>query len=477
MKAYYWVGVIIILSLMMAALFPVAAEEGGELSLSDCLHMAFKQNISFISVGEDVHLQKIARALVKHNYGPLFKGTVSSGYSDGDTANAEFKENLEASVSQVLPTGGDAKISGSASGTQPRDGQFDEDYTSSFQLTLTQPLLRDSGYRVYREQFTQAEREVVYAVRALELARQDLAIDTVRRYYDIIGAKKVVEIYKRRLDDAILQRRRSEARFSVGKERGVDVSRARIQEKTAEQAYQDQVVSYERTLDDFKLFLNIPIDEKLTLVPEEISFVPVEIDLNKCISISRENRLDLFNARERLEDAERKLILARQDLRNRLDLTAGYTLDSDWGTNGLNNENDAGWNVGFTFTLPFDKWQERTSYESQIVQYNRARRQTKRTEDEVVLKVIETVRTLRRSENTIRIQQMAVEDAAQRLEQAKIDYNRGKGTNRDVVEAQNELASAQNQLVSAQIDYIIGKLELQREIGTLRIDEEGKWLR
>jgi outer membrane protein TolC len=257
----------------------------------------------------------------------------------------------------------------------------------------------------------------------------------------------------------------------------VDVARAKIQEKTAEQSYQDEVVRYERALDDFKLFLNLSIDEKISLVPEEISFVPIEIDLNKCISISRENRLDLFNARERLEDAERKLILTRQDLRNRLDLTAGYTLDSDWETDGLNNENDASWNVGLTFTLPFDKWQERTNYESQIVQYNRTRRQTKRTEDEVVLKVIETVRSLRRSENTIRIQQMTVEDAAHRLEQAKIDYNRGKGTNRDVVEAQNELASAQNQLVSAQIDYIIGKLELQKEIGTLRIDEEGKWLR
>ncbi len=469
MKAMrFWSVAIVAFFWIMAASVPAAEEEKVRvISLSDCLQMAFKQNISFISVGESVRLREITRALTRHDYGLLFTGTASAEYSGGEAEETELTEQLEVSVSQLLPTGGEAELSSSATGLGVEDGEFDQEFSSNLQLTLTQPLLQGSGRLVYREELTQVERRLVYAVRALELAKQDLAIDTVSLYYDVLGDKKITEIFKSRLDDARLQRQRSEARFSVGKERGVDLARAKIQESSAEQAYRDQVVAYERSLDDLKLFLNLSIEETIALVPEEISYVPVKVDLKKCIGLARQNRLDLLNARERLEDAERHLILAREKLRNPLDLVVGSAFSS---------EDDWDWTVGLAFTLPLDKWQERSDYESQIIGYSQTRRDTKRTEDEVVLGVIETLRSLRRSENTIRIQDLTVEDAARRLEQAKIDYSRGKGTNRDVVEAQNELASAQNELVRAKIDYIIGKLELQREIGTLLIDEEGNWL-
>jgi outer membrane protein TolC len=46
---------------------------------------------------------------------------------------------------------------------------------------------------------------------------------------------------------------------------------------------------------------------------------------------------------------------------------------------------------------------------------------------------------------------------------------------RDILEAQEALLSAQNALTAAVINYRITELELQRDMGLLKVDEKGLW--
>jgi outer membrane protein TolC len=46
---------------------------------------------------------------------------------------------------------------------------------------------------------------------------------------------------------------------------------------------------------------------------------------------------------------------------------------------------------------------------------------------------------------------------------------------RDILEAQEALLSAQNALTAAVINYRITELELQRDMGLLKVDERGLW--
>jgi outer membrane protein TolC len=46
---------------------------------------------------------------------------------------------------------------------------------------------------------------------------------------------------------------------------------------------------------------------------------------------------------------------------------------------------------------------------------------------------------------------------------------------RDLLEAQDALLSAQNGLTSALVSYRVAELELQADMGLLKIDEKGLW--
>ena len=51
----------------------------------------------------------------------------------------------------------------------------------------------------------------------------------------------------------------------------------------------------------------------------------------------------------------------------------------------------------------------------------------------------------------------------------------GRAEIRDLLEAQEDLLSAQNALTAAITTYRVAELELQRDMGVLKIDEKGLW--
>ena len=56
---------------------------------------------------------------------------------------------------------------------------------------------------------------------------------------------------------------------------------------------------------------------------------------------------------------------------------------------------------------------------------------------------------------------------------ARIRFEAGEISNRDVVEAEEALLEAQNSLISAKVDYEIQRLQLLSDLGILFIDEQG----
>jgi outer membrane protein TolC len=51
----------------------------------------------------------------------------------------------------------------------------------------------------------------------------------------------------------------------------------------------------------------------------------------------------------------------------------------------------------------------------------------------------------------------------------------GRAEIRDVLESQEALVSAQNALTAALVNYRVGELALQRDLGVLALNEEGLW--
>ena len=132
-------------------------------------------------------------------------------------------------------------------------------------MNLFQPLLRGFGKNDPSvEALTQAERNVVYAIRDYSQFQREFAVGIVNDYFGLLGQKDVVRNnytnYLRRVEST----KYLEAR-SVDRQSRSQVDDARTSELGARISYINSVASYLSQLDAFKITLGLPLNEAIVL--------------------------------------------------------------------------------------------------------------------------------------------------------------------------------------------------------------------
>ncbi len=452
-------------------------QETGTLTIEDCIELAIKQNREFLREEEGFILEHISYELTRHNYGPLLTGALSSKVDDAGSTT----QSVEASLTQRLFTGGDLSISATSTGSSIRDSDIEGDsyssdterdsYSTVLSLSYVQPLLKDAGRLVAREELTSAERELTYAWRSLILFRQEFLIGIVRQYYRILQQKSTIKNQEKKVENAELLLERSKAQMGRGKATPIDVYRAELTLLQSENQLIDAKDFYELSLDEFKIDLGLPTEEEIVLQERELQYAPAENDVSKYLELALSNRLDLRTANDRIEDSKRNLDIARNRLRSRLDL--GFTLQSAAGPAERFKDQDFGdaeWLVELEYEVPFDRMSERTDYRKQLIAYLRQVRDREKLRDRVIVEVRSVLRDLRRTEAILKSQERNIVVAEKQLERARNDYDRGTITNRYVVDALDDLTDARNKYDEAIVDYTVAKLDLLRIVGTLEFE-------
>lgn len=445
------------------------------LSLRDALQLAISGNRDYVSSRDATYLSALTLTRQRRDFGPILNGTISALFSDGSAGDAAGRASADFGVRKVLGSGGTLSVSTDASARRGFGVDPTTTLSHSVGISFEQPLLKGFGYEVSHESLTQAERDVVYALRDFELFRQSFLIDTVRRYYAIVRQKKVVRNSYSTLERFTFLRKRSEALFEIGKVRAIDKFRAAQEELVAS----NEVIAEEEVLasllDDFKVFLGLPASERIDVeeITPEARATP--IDLQSAIAAALHNRLDLRTSEDRVEDAERAVRIARNGLLPAIDLTASLGAGASR-TDGETTGYEGEYAVGISLSLPLDQVTERNAYKSAILALQRRQRLHSIARDNVRLDVTNTYRRLRRLENSVRIQTANVELAERRVKNAELRFEAGELGNRDVVEAQSAKLSAENALIRAILDYELARLQLKKDIGILFVDKDGMWI-
>ncbi|NOT29435.1 MAG: TolC family protein [Planctomycetes bacterium] len=411
---------------------------------------------------------------VRHGFAPQLALALSylldepAGSPDSNSGDVGF------SFSQILPTG--ARLALQASSTaQAAEGQSGS-YASFVSLSLAQPLLRGGGYAVTHEPLIQAERSLVYALREFELFREDFSIDVARRFYDLVNRKQSIDNQRRNLENNEFGRRQAEAFFAVGRTSELDVLRARRSELTARNAQLEAQESLLLELDNFRIFLGLPEDQPVDVEPASPLFTPVRYDARSAVEVALENRLDLCNRREQLEDVERGLRLARNALLPDLELALGTSYATDpvdrLGGEDLERTDST---LSVTLGLPLDRVRQRNAYRSAEISLARSRRELEEFVDQLRVRIQSSFRELERRLQSLEIQRQLIEDQTKNLRIAELRFERGELPNRDVVEANQSLLDAQNALIDEQVGYEIARLQLMRDLGILFVGDDGMW--
>ena len=117
---------------------------------------------------------------------------------------------------------------------------------------------------------------------------------------------------------------------------------------------------------------------------------------------------------------------------------------------------------------------ERNNYKAALLAMDQSRRDLREAEDNVILEVRDSLTSLRQQRQQIRNDRKNIETIRRRVLRARLDVAASQGNNRDVVEAQNDLASAEATLNGREVSFFVTRLNLLQRMGVLFVDKEGR---
>jgi outer membrane protein TolC len=445
------------------------------IGLEDSLRLALRQSRSYQNQVESLYLTVLSFTGTRHSFSPLLSSTLAHALEDATGVGRMQGSRGSLRLSKIFSTGAMVDVTGSGRTVYDSTSGVDPDQRSAADLafTLRQPILRGAGYEVSHDSLIQAERNVLYAIRDFELFREDFAIDVASQFYDLVQQRQSVENAHDNLRSLTFFREQAEALYQVGRAPELDVNRARRSELEAENNLIGAEEDYEVALDRFKIFLGLSIEENLDILDEKPTYHDMRYELASAIDVALVNRLDYLTEKERLEDAERAVRVARNALLPDLDLELSYNTSSSTERLGIERFDDDRYRIGVSLGLPLDRLLQRNGYRSAEIALDRARRDFDLFHDNLILDIRRAFRDLERRRQSLLIQEELIDSERKNVEIADLRFRQGQIPNRDVVEAQENLLDAQNAYIREVVAYEISRLRLLRNLGILFIDEDG----
>jgi hypothetical protein len=219
---------------------------------------------------------------------------------------------------------------------------------------------------------------------------------------------------------------------------------------------------------------------------DAVSLTWIDMKSEEAFRAARLNRPDWMNARAALVDSWRQIEVTANALKSGLALTVNGKL-STVDNNPLKFSSNTGQlNVGVQFDAPLTRLVERNAYRTALINYQQARRQYYAFEDAINQTLRATLRDIRLAQLDFELRRAAVFVAITQLDLTRLGLQRpprpgetgqlGATTARDLLQASSALLSAQNSFLAAWLNYEIQRMNLDFDLGTMRLDENGMWI-
>ena len=497
---------------------PIEPNKPLKLTLTDSLQVAARNSFDYQSRKESVFQAALDLDLTRNDFRNIFSGGADSQVVS-DTTGDETVTTVD--------TAGDLGVTRTLKNGLTLSGALAIDLfnlltqggASSLGLSgdasVSMPLLRGAGKHIVTEPLTQAERDVVYAIWDFERFKRTFAVSIADEYFAVLSQMDSVANARDNYRSSIASARWSRRRADAGRIAEIEVDQAVSSELRARNNWISAQERLKRSLDSFKSSIGLPPDALIELDPndliqlqtrsakilEEIESAddeeasetalpadapvelvpasyedagPLEMDQMVAVELALDNRLDLRKAIEQVHDAQRTVVVRADALR------AGLTLG---GSMGIADDDDDG-SLSFdgaryaallSVDLPLERTAERNAYRNSLISLERSTRSVQSLEDQIKLSIRNQLRTLLESRESVKIQAQSVVVAEKRVRSSTLFLEAGRIQIRDLLEAQDDLLAAQNSLTSAVVNYRIAELELQRDLGLLKVNENGLW--
>jgi len=462
------------------------------LALADALAIALANNRGYQSSKEDLYASALSLTQSRYDFSPIFSAGGSGDFTRAEsghhTATGPSVEKF-GSYDYAIGLSKKVALTGAAISANFTHGltrffnvHVAPSSTNNAAFTIIQPLLNGAGPLVAGESLRQSERNMLYAVRSFRRTQQSFLIDTAAGYYQLLGALDQLNNEYFNYQSAVVNRERVEMYALAGRTPEIEADQARQREFQAANSWNNAQADYLRLLDQFKSYLSLPLDLDVGPDPRELTsiaergLVMPQVNLAEAVKSALSRRLDLQNADDQLEDANRGVKIAFRNFLPTLNAGYSYTTSRDLKGDRVDidfQNNTQNW--GLDLTLPLDWTPRRNSYRQALIEQARAMRAVADLRDKVMLEVRDAWRQLERSGKNYEIQLRSVRLADRRVEGVSLSLAAGRATTRDLLDAQSDQLQAKNLLTAALVDHTIQRMRFWNAIERLEVDPKGMW--
>jgi len=462
------------------------------LTLQEAVDRALLSNLDIQNVRLNPALQQFALRQAQLAFNPTFSANLGYNNStnpavsqlDGGQTIINERLNFNTSLAQAIPWYGgrlSANFNNSRNETNNRFATFNPSYSTSVNLSLTQPLL--AGFGMDNQRAAVETQAIQTEISDLQVEAQVASItNQVRqRYWGLRAAIEQIEIQRRSLAQAQETLAQNQVRLQAGQATEFQVIQADAQVASAEQALLNAEVQWTNAELAFKQLLMDGADDELLaqrIVPTELpEIVDQEVDLDAAIERALGNRLDLRQSRRQVDVSEVNLEVTKSNALPELNLTASYSLvgvggdlferegiggapilvESGGYVDGLRaiaGFDQPTWNLGLNGSYPIGTNPNALALERAELQLQQQNLSLRNQELNVVTQVTSTGLAVRNTYLQLEAAQRAADAQEQNLEAELARFQVGVTTNFEVVQAQNQLTTARLQVLQALINHV-----------------------
>jgi len=473
------------------------------LSLNDSIRLSLSNNTD---IRLDHSQIEYAQNNLHRSHGP-FDPVVTSSFADSRTKSPAITQTQGAAVldtlsqtttfgyAQTFQTGTNFQTSFNAGklSTNNSLSLVNPSIATDLQFSVTQPLLRNFGFFPNRAPILIAQRNLHQARSAFQGEVNDIILQTVGNYWNVVLARESLTVQRKSLEEAQKSYDHDKKALSLGALPPLDIYRSESQVASRRVGVIQAEYALKQAEDQFRQVVGADLDPairaldlELTDRPEPLGALP-STDIATTLSRALANRPELEANRQQLAGDDLNIRLAHNSLKPDLELSGFYSGNGVAGNqfntavppllisrtglgDGLSQSFQftyPAYGATLSLTLPIKNHSAEANLADATVSRRRDQYQERRTTQNITLEVTNAVHALEQTKLSMEASKIALDLAQQTLHADERKYELGAETVFFVLDAQTQLAQAELNLIQSQVSFQIAVAQLDHATGDL----------
>ena len=391
------------------------------------------------------------------------KEEIDAAVANKNAATSDFFPTLNARYGYIRRDKPTTQALGTQSG-QIVDVIINPEDEYNFVTSFSQPIF--TGFGLYNR-YKIAELGLDIAQYSEQLTRQNVILDAKNAYFLILKAQKLLDVADDTVKQISAQKEVAENMYQVGMSPLNDLLQSQVQLANAKQGLIKAKNNLDIAESQFNTLLRRPVNSPVSVV-DILDYTPWAQDIDDCLALAEEQRLEIEVADLEVQIAEKDYKLSERDYYPTVNLTGTYTKrGTDWDVDGGVGISDQDfWDIRATASWDFWQW-GRTRYgvKEKLSRLSQAKLRKQQVLDNIQLEVKEAYLRTQEAQKNITTIEKAIEQAKENLRITEERYKEQVSTTTDVLIAQTLLTETMTNYYNALYDFKIAKAILYRALG------------